>query len=169
MPRPVEGDYAPFYHHYIQLATGSELMLVMETSLEPLENFLQSIPPQKAGYAYAEGKWTMAQLLQHLIDTERVFAYRAMCIARGEQQPLPSFDENSYAANAPATNRSIASLLEEMILLRRSSILLLRNMQSVDLLRTGTASGKRITVNAIGFIMVGHVLHHVALIKERYL
>jgi hypothetical protein len=169
MPRPTPAESAPFYHFYISLATGDEVQDVLRQSLPSLEDFLLLINSEKAGYAYAPGKWSLAQLLQHLIDTERVFAYRAMCFARGEEQPLPGFDENRYAAHAAGALRSWHQLVQELILLRRCTIMLFEGLSPVELGRTGIASDHPITVNALGFIMVGHVLHHFQVITERYL
>ncbi|MCU0374976.1 MAG: DinB family protein, partial [Chitinophagaceae bacterium] len=133
-------------------------------------SWLSELPEDKLHYAYAEGKWTIAQVLQHMVDTERVFAYRAMCIGRGEAQALPGFDENSYAAAAPAAGRKLKGLSEELLTLRKASIILFRSLAKEGALNsTGTASGLPITVNALGFIMAGHVLHHRRVIKLRYL
>ena len=105
-----------------------------------------------------------------MIDTERIFAYRALSIGRGEKQPLPGFDENSYADAAPAAHRKLKGLSEELLTLRKATIILYRSLdKEYSLQKTGVASGKNITVNALGFIMVGHVLHHVNIINERYL
>jgi hypothetical protein len=168
MPRPTPAESAPFYHRYISLAQGDEVREVLRASLPYLEEFLLLLAPEKATTAYAPGKWTLAQLLQHMIDTERVFAYRAMCIARGEQQSLPGFDENGYAAQASGTHRSWHQLVQEMILLRRCTIMLYEGFSPTDLARTGVASGNPVSVNALGFILAGHALHHFAIISERY-
>jgi hypothetical protein len=127
------------------------------------------LPEEKAGFAYAPGKWTIRQLLQHMIDTERVFSYRAMCISRGEEQPLPGFDENIYAENAKAEHRDLKGLAEEFLILRQSSLLLYRNMSDENMLRYGTASNHRVNANSIAFILVGHAIHHQEILIDRYL
>jgi hypothetical protein len=117
---------------------------------------------------YAENKWTAKQILQHCIDTERIMAYRAMRIARHDVTPLPGFDENSFAANADISHKSLADLLHEFSVLRESSILLFRSLSNAALLREGIASNKPITVLALGFTIVGHPLHHLRVLQERY-
>jgi uncharacterized damage-inducible protein DinB len=164
------GDYAPFYHGYVMqiAADENDAVQLLEASVPALEAWLQSIPAHKQEYAYAEGKWTMKQMLQHIIDTERVFSYRAMCIARGEQQPLPGFDENAFAAAATASHRSWAQLVQEMMTLRQSSVLLYQSLLPADLERAGTASESRITCNALAYLLVGHVRHHMQVYAQRY-
>lgn len=170
MPIPQQGDFAPFYQGYISLVQGDDVLSVLDHSLAPLQTWLESLENADIRFSYAPGKWTIAQVLQHMIDTERVFAYRAMCIGRGEQQPLPGFDENEYAAAAPADNRKLKGLAEELLTLRKASIILFRSLEKENAVNnTGVASGKNITVNALGFIMTGHILHHISIINSRYL
>jgi uncharacterized damage-inducible protein DinB len=169
MAKPQPGEYAGFFSRYIRIPQSDDARILLEESLLPLQYFLQSIPEEKATYAYAEGKWTVKQVLQHLIDTERVFAYRAMAISRGETQSLPGFDENIYAENATAENRSIESLTEEYVTVRKSTILLYKYLTNEGLLRIGTASNHPINANSFAFIIVGHELHHRGIINERYL
>lgn len=168
MARPLPGDYAPFYENYVQQSVGEDVLQIINQSGPALDAWLDSLPQSIASYAYAPGKWTVAQLLQHMIDTERVFAFRAMCIARGEQQPLPGFDENDYANNATASHRDFDTLKKEFKLLRQSTILLFQSFLPGDWEKAGTASGAKVTTNAMGFIMVGHVLHHIKIYQERY-
>lgn len=170
MPIPQQGEFAPFYQNYISLVNGENVVSVLEDSFNPLQEWLQSLEKSDIHFSYAPGKWTIAQVLQHMIDAERVFAYRAMCIGRGEQQPLPGFDENEYAAAAPASGRKLKGLSEELITLRKASIILFRSLEKEGALHhPGIASGNNITVNALGFIMTGHILHHVSIINSRYL
>lgn len=169
MPRPKAGEYGAFFQRYIDIPVGEDAATVLADSLEPLKIFLESLPEEKAGYAYAPGKWTLKQLLQHMIDTERVFNYRAMAISRGEKQSLPGFDENLFADNATASNRSLKDLTEEFLLVRQSSILLFRHMTGEGLMRMGTASNHPINANSIAFITAGHSQHHINIIKEKYL
>ncbi len=131
--------------------------------------FFKNIPVQKANYQYAAGKWTLKEMLLHIIDTERIFAYRAVSIARGDKTPLPGFDENTYAANSMADKRSWESLLQEFAAVRQSSDLLLQSFNDEQLLQSGTTNNYPTTVNALAFIIYGHILHHIAVIKERYL
>ncbi|HSC55217.1 MAG TPA: DinB family protein [Phnomibacter sp.] len=168
MPRPLAGDYAPFLETYVNACKGDDVFSLLNYSWDSLNAWLGTIPEEKLHYAYAEGKWTLAQLLQHLIDTERVFAYRAMCIARGEQKPLPPFDENAYAERGNAAHRSLSSLKTEMQVMRKSTIALFNAMNPEDIAAEGIASNHRITVNALGFIIAGHVYHHQRIYLERY-
>lgn len=167
--RPNANEYAPFYETYVSMVQENELEEAMHSSLEEIREALDEIPAEKADYAYAEGKWTVKQLLQHIIDTERVFSYRAICIARGEQQPLPGFDENSYASLAFVEQRSLKEMKEELLALRSSVYLMFKGFTAEMLARTGTASGKTISVNALGYITIGHIRHHFRILKERYL
>lgn len=130
---------------------------------------LSNIPPAKRNYRYAKGKWTIKEVLQHIIDTERVFAYRALCFARKDKTPLPSFDENLYGDNAKATKRDWPVMMAELKAVRISSEFLFSSFDKTQLNTTGTASNNPFTVLAIGFILVGHVNHHIKVIKERYL
>lgn len=169
MPRPQYAEYGTFFQRYVDYPSGDDALQVLEASVPSLKQFLDGLPENKAQFFYAPGKWTIAQLLQHVIDAERVFAYRAMSIARGEQQPLPGFDENGYADNAPVNKRTIADLSAELLLMRQTTILLYRSMSDEGLMRVGTASNHAITPNALAFIAVGHMMHHQKIINERYL
>ena len=167
--RPLSTDYAPFYETYVSLVKRDDIKQALSASLPDMEKFLQSIPENKSDYAYADGKWTVKQVLQHGIDSEIVFAYRAMCIARGEKQSLPSFDENLYAENATVQHRSVKGLAEEFLLQRKSTILLFKYFTDEMLQASGTASGKSITVLSLGYIIAGHWQHHQQILTERYL
>ncbi|MBX3241751.1 MAG: DinB family protein [Chitinophagaceae bacterium] len=166
--RPMPSEYPPFAEIYISLVREEDIRLVLQDSITPLEQFLDSIPEDKADYTYAPGKWTVKQVLQHTIDTERVFAYRAMCIARGELQSLPGFDQDAYANNADVSRRSLESLKEEMSLIRVSTALLFEHLEEKELLRQGTASNHTITPLSLGYMIVGHWRHHEYLFRERY-
>jgi uncharacterized damage-inducible protein DinB len=131
--------------------------------------FLQDLPAAKRNYRYADGKWTIRELFQHIIDTERIFAYRALCFARKDETPLPGFEENDYAENSKADKRDWEDMVEEFKAVRKSTQILFNSFDKEQLETAGTASGKSNYVLGIGFIMVGHVNHHVNIIKERYL
>jgi uncharacterized damage-inducible protein DinB len=170
MARPQTGDYGNFYQNYINLVEGDDAVAAMEQSIKPLESFFQILENADLQYSYGPGKWTLAQLLQHIIDTERIFAYRALCIGRGEKQRLPGFEENEYAEASPAANRKLKGLSEELLTLRKASIILFRSLAKENALdKKGIASEQAISVNALGFIIIGHVLHHIKVISERYL
>jgi uncharacterized damage-inducible protein DinB len=130
--------------------------------------FFKNIPEEKAPYRYAEGKWSVKEMLQHIIDTERIFGYRALSIARKDTTPLPGFDENTYANASKAGERSLAGLIEELKAVRTSTDLLLKSFTEDDLQQTGITNGHPNTVNAIGYIIFGHILHHKKILEERY-
>jgi len=167
--RPLVSDYDSHFEDYVSLIKSDDIRQVLADSLPDLEKFLQAIPEHKSDFAYAEGKWTVKEVLQHGIDSERVFAYRAMCIARGEQQSLPSFDDKLYASNASMQHRSLRDLSEELLVQRRSSILLFKYFTDDRLQARGLASGKPVTVLAMGYILAGHWQHHQHILRDRYL
>lgn len=168
MPQPVLANIPEFYHKYVQLVDEENITDALTNNAAKALAIFQSIEDEKWSYRYAEGKWSIKEMVQHMIDTERIFGYRALCIARGESQSLPGFDENTYAAASKADNRSKEDLVSEFKVVRESIIRLFRSFDEEQLQRTGIANGKRIDVNAIGFITVGHLLHHLNMLKERY-
>ncbi len=168
MPRPNSTDYSLFSAHYVMSVKEDDLNLALNNQQKLLEDFLTSIPESKADYAYAEGKWTVKQLLQHIIDTERVFAFRALWFARDSSQPLTSFDENIFAKAANVQNRTIDSLRQEMLAVRKSTTFLFENFTENDLNKKARLNDHLVTVNALGYILVGHVTHHLQIYKERY-
>ena len=169
MARPTPSESNSFFDRYIQLVPENDLILALENQERDLPNFLDGIHSSKAGYAYAPGKWTVLQLLQHVIDAERIFGYRALCFARGESHPLPGFDENSYAALAPADHRTLVDISEEMISLRKNTLLLFKSIPEDHWLRPGVASGNHMTVLSLGYVIVGHMQHHINILQEKYL
>ncbi|HMO32164.1 MAG TPA: DinB family protein [Lacibacter sp.] len=169
MPKPAPTDSAPFYHGYIRNVTEHDLSAAFRNQETLVTDFLYKLPEEKASFSYAPGKWTVAQVMQHLIDTERIFACRALWFARMSPDALPGFDENAFADKAPARHRSLAALVEEFLALRKSTRLLFDSLQPEELARGGTASSHYVTVNAIGFMTLGHFLHHKAILEERYL
>jgi hypothetical protein len=166
--RPLPGDYPVFYDTYISLTTGTDVQNLLSGSLAGLEDFLYSIADNQSDFAYAAGKWTVKEVLQHCIDTERIFAYRALSHARGEQQSLPGFEQNHYAAMATVNHRTLSSLVEEFILVRRTTLLLFESFTQEDLARIGTVNGNAIKTLCWGFIIEGHWLHHQRILKEKY-
>jgi len=131
--------------------------------------FYSNLPAAKADYAYADGKWTLKELLQHIVDTERVMSYRILRISRNDKTPLASFDENEFAKHAQADKRDFASLKEEFASVRKSTDLLIASLSEEQLAEKGTASNMSVTANSVGYIVLGHLLHHKAIIEERYL
>jgi DNA-dependent RNA polymerase auxiliary subunit epsilon len=166
---PVTGVYPPHFEPYIKLITEHDLrQAIADQGREAIE-FFNSISEEQSDYAYAEGKWTIKEMLQHLIDSERVFCYRALVFARRDNAALPSFDENEYARNAHGNLRSWKELIEEFDVTRASSAFLFNSFTDEDLAATGIASKSEVAVSALGFTIAGHVRHHINIIKERYL
>lgn len=169
MSRPATTEYAPFYANYVAKAQGDDIIAVLNESRDKTLAVYSSINEQTGAFRYAEGKWSIKELLIHIIDAERVFAYRALRVGRGDQTPLASFDEDSYMANCNAENRSLEHVLAEYKLVRASTIALFEGFSEEMLLRTGTASNAVISVRALGYIIPGHETHHINIINERYL
>jgi len=162
-------EHAPYYSNYISQSGEGDLIESLEISLHELIRFVREIPMDKYDYRYAEGKWTIKDILQHLIDAERIFSYRALRFARKDATPLPGFEENDYAATANGSHRSIQELLTEFSAVRTSTLLLYKSFDEEMLKAAGTASGQQVSVRALGFIMVGHAQHHIRVFRERYL
>jgi uncharacterized damage-inducible protein DinB len=162
-------EYAPSYAAYIKLLEDVNLIEELEISLHEFIKFVQNIPMDKFDYRYAEGKWTIKEIIQHLIDTERIFSYRAMRISRNDKTPLPSFEENDYVDNTNANERNLQVLLTEMALVRQSTIALFKSFSDEQLTRMGVASNNPVSVRAIGFSTIGHQKHHQKIFQERYL
>lgn len=164
------GEYAPYYENYIKIIDDTwTLTEALEVSLHEFIKFVQDIPMDKHNYRYAEGKWTIKEIIQHLIDTERVFTYRALRFSRGDTTELPGYDQDSYVSNTDADSRSLQSLLTEISALRHATLLLFKSFNDDDLLKRGVASGYTVSVRAFGFMIVGHEKHHIKIFKERYL
>ncbi|TAG99057.1 MAG: DinB family protein [Sphingobacteriales bacterium] len=166
--RPQPEEYAPFYETYVNLVPENDFMDAFQRAMDEVHGVLDTIPADKADYAYAEGKWTVKQLLQHIIDTERVFSYRAACIARGEKQSLPGFNENEYAAAADVETRSLKDMKEELLALKHSVYLMFKGFTPEMLKQIGTASGKPVSTLALGYISIGHIRHHFTILHDRY-
>ena len=168
MPRPSATEYGAFYQTYINYTSGKDYSILVQQYNERIIEAWNAIPTEKINFAYAPDKWTIKQMLQHVIDTERIFAYRALAIARKEPAALLGFDENEYAKNATASHRNWKEMIAEWKILRLSTNILFGSFTEEDLKQKGTASNLPISVNALGFIIFGHALHHLHVLKERY-
>ena len=169
MNRPNQTEYAPYYEEYVSQVNENDILPVLRSQLDALDVLLNNVPAERETYRYAEGKWSIREIIGHLIDAERVFGYRALCIARGEQQGLPGFDQEEYMLTAPYDRISLEDLLSELRLVRLSNIAMLRTLDGEAWSRTGTANNNPVTVRALAFIMAGHVRHHMNVLRERYL
>ena len=168
MPRPSASEYGSFHQTYLNYTSGKDYSILVQQYNERIIEAWNAIPTEKINYAYAPDKWTIKQMLQHVIDTERIFAYRALSIARKEPAALLGFDENEYAKNATASHRNWKEMIAEWKIVRQSTNILFGSFTEEDLKQKGTASNLPISVNALGFIIFGHALHHLHVLKERY-
>ena len=162
-------EYSKSVATYIESLDDITLLDELEISLHDFIKFVQNIPMDKFDYRYAENKWTIKDIIQHIIDAERIFGYRALRISRNDKTPLPGFEENEYAQNTNAINRSIQELLTELSAVRHSNLLLFKSLSDEQLTKLGTASNHTISVRAIGFLIIGHQKHHQKVFQERYL
>ena len=162
------GAYPPYFSRYISLVENEELNSILKK--QPAESFpfFNSISQDKWSYKYAENKWTIKEVLQHITDTERVFAFRALVFARKDPNTFPSFDENEYANNSKANDRNPADLIEEFLAVRKSTQLLFESFSDEQLNAIGKASSYEMSVMAIGYMIPGHFEHHLKILKERY-
>jgi len=162
-------EYNPYYLQYIKKAGDATISSGLKDNGDVIIAFLESISEEKLEYRYEEGKWTIKEIIQHLIDTERVFTYRALCIARKDKTLFPGYDQDEYAVNSEANNRSMISLMNEYKSVRLSSIILFESFSPEMLTRVGIASNSNLSPRAAAFITIGHENHHCKIIKERYL
>lgn len=167
--RPNPDRVVSYFHGYMALVPEDDLLEAFDNQSASFIRFLQTIPADKHDFAYAPGKWTLKEVLQHIIDAERIFGYRALRFARLDPTPLPGFDENLYVQNAKSQNRTWDKLVEEFQVLRRSSQLLFQSFDAEQLEAGGIASNGPTYVLGIGYILIGHTLHHQKIMKERYL
>ena len=167
--RPESTEAAPYYFTYINQVTGSDPLATAETQLEECLAFFSTISEEKSLYRYAPEKWSIRQVLNHVTDTERAFAFRALWFARGFETPLPSYDQNIAAAGAGADTIPWTAHVEEFEHVRLATLSLFRNLPSEAWTRTGIASDNFFTVRALGYMVPGHVAHHLAILRERYL
>ncbi|OQP57052.1 hypothetical protein A3860_10815 [Niastella vici] len=158
-----------FYKTYINALQEDNLPEALANNTRRFRKLLKQIPHKKINYAYAEGKWTIKELLQHIIDAERVFIYRALTFARMDPAPLPGFDENNWAITAKAPKRKWNDLVDEFKALRSANELFLNSLDDDQLLQTGSANNNTISVAGLAFVCAGHVAHHMRIIRERYL
>jgi len=162
----VTSDY---YKNYISKVLGNDLNIELKLQKARYVQFLNDIPQEKAQFAYENDKWTVLQVLQHVIDTERIMSYRALRIARNDQTTLPGFEQDDYANEDGSADKSILSVVNELVAVRSATIEQFKNFNQTQLGRVGTASDQQVSVAGLGFIMVGHAIHHQTILQERYL
>ncbi|CAN5433970.1 DinB family protein [soil metagenome] len=166
---PSTDSYAPYFETYIGKLRGKDPVKLLESSVLELKVFLSEVPDEKEDFRYAEGKWSVKEVVGHIIDTERIMCTRALCIARGEKQSLPGFDENEYVKTAGFDKRSLYDLSHEFGFVRESTISLFKTLREEDLDRKGLANNNPVTARAILYIIAGHHEHHMNVLRERYL
>ncbi|MES1223243.1 MAG: DinB family protein [Bacteroidota bacterium] len=170
IPKPNTDEFPSYAIMYIKLVRdGGDLIQYLKDNLIASRDLILSIPEEKLLYRYAVGKWTIKETLVHIIDDERIYAYRAMCFARNENKELPGFEQNDYALYSGANDRTIQNILEEYEAVRNSTIALYNGLPDESLTRYGIANNNRATVRALGYHIAGHELHHMNIIKEKYL
>lgn len=167
--RPGVGEFAPYYEKYIGRVPDGDVVELLERQMGEAAALLRAAPAEKADFRYEPGKWSVKEVVGHVSDAERIFSYRALRIGRGDQTPLASFDENVYAAASNAGERTLDSLVGELEDVRRATVSLFRSFGEEELRRTGTASDNPVSVRALAYILHGHVDHHLAILRERYL
>lgn len=167
--RPDATEYAPFYSGYVAKVPDGDIVALLETQARDTAGLLTGLSEEHGEHRYAPDKWTLKEVVVHIADAERIFAYRALRIARGDTTPLASFDENAYVPAAECGRRTLADLAAELAAVRTASLALVRSLSDTAAVRTGTASGNAISVRALVYILAGHERHHLALIRERYL
>lgn len=161
--------YPEAYQTYIDLVKSSGLKKALTTSMKRFYKLAKKLRQRHAGFRYAEDKWSIRQMMQHIIDAERVFVYRALCFSRNDRTELPGFDENLWAENTHNSDRSISELLEELLLVRQSTLAFFNALTAAELDQNGIANGKQINVRALGYVCAGHLVHHQNILQNRYL
>jgi uncharacterized damage-inducible protein DinB len=168
--KPNEGEFDPYAIMYIKLLPDDGLVLQhLKDNFKIVKDFIQSLPPDKLTYRYAENKWTIKEILVHIMDDERIYAYRALRIARNDKTPLPGFEQNDYVPFSKANTRSLASIFREYKTIRNATLSLFTSFNKEDLLRMGTANDHPVSARALAWHIAGHELHHLNIIRERYL
>jgi hypothetical protein len=167
--RPQAGEYNSYYGRYIDLAPEDDVVAALDAQSHETATLLGGISEQQSSHRYEPDKWSIKQLVGHVIDGERIFAFRALCIGRGDTTPLPGFEQDPYVATAASDDRSIADLAEELGALRKANVMMFRALPEEAWSRVGTASDNPVSVRALAFIMLGHERHHMRILRERYL
>lgn len=168
MSRPELSSIPSYYHSYVSLVGEDEILVALDENTKATILFLNSIPEEKWTFSYAKGKWTIKDLVQHVIDSERIFSYRALRFARNDKTPLAGFDENTFAASSKANSRTKLELITEFEAARKSTYLLFKSFDEEQLNYSGNANNNWISVKGIGYVIAGHVKHHMHILKERY-
>ena len=167
--RPAADEYAPYYEKYVSLVPAGDIVETLERQLSDTLSLLRSVPEDRAGASYEPGKWSIKEVVGHVIDSERVFSYRALRFGRGDETPLPGYEQDDYVSAANFGARPLANIAEEFESARASTLALLRSFDAEAWARRGTANDNEVSVRALAHILAGHEAHHVGILRERYL
>lgn len=167
--RPDATEFAPYYARYIDQVPEGAIVPLLESQIASTLTLLRAIPESRGAHRYASGKWSIKETIGHVNDAERIFAYRALRIGRGDTKPLAGFDQEPYVETGHFDSRTLADLVDELATIRASTIALFRGFTAEDLARRGTASENPVSTRALGYIILGHELHHLSILRERYL
>jgi len=167
--RPQPGEHAPYFSRYIDLVPEEDVVGMLEAQGREIAALLAPLGEEKASFRYAPEKWSVKQVIGHVTDAERIFAYRLLSIARGETQPLPGFEENDYMRGANFDDRSFVDLLDDFDATRRATLTLMRGLAGEAWMRVGTANDTRASARAVAYMIAGHARHHLGVLRERYL
>jgi hypothetical protein len=167
--RPSASEYAPYYDKYVQRVPDDDIVAVLRNQIADTAALLRTAPPDRADGAYAPGKWTLKEVVGHMIDVERVMSYRALRFSRNDATDLPGFEENAFVANSNFSRRTLSDLVDELEAARVATVHLAKHIDADALMHQGTANNTVVSVRGLLYIIAGHELHHAALIRERYL
>ena len=167
--KPIATEHAPEFSYYVTLVPEGDIIQTLGQQSENSLSLLRTLPSDKANFRYAPDKWTVKELLGHMIDSERVFSFRALSFARNDQSPLPGYEQNDYVRYTDFDSRNLADMIEEFATVRRATIQLFRPLSETEWLRRGKANEKEISVRALAYIIAGHELHHMEVLRSRYL
>ena len=169
MQRPRSNEYPPYYNRYINLVEEDDVLTVLENQKQDMSDLLNGLGEEAAAFRYAPDKWSVKEVVGHIIDVERIFAYRALRFARNDKTPLPEFDQDNYIYNANFHNRTLIDIADEYRAVRESTLSMFYSFSDEYFARQGTASGVKFTVRAVPFIIAGHEMHHHQILREQYL
>lgn len=167
--RPDQTEYAPYYARYVSLVPDGDVLDVLERQLGDTVHLLGGVSEARADHRYAPGKWSVKQVVGHVIDTERIFAYRGLCFARGDAGPFPGYEQDDYAERGEFDRRTLRDLVGELVHVRRGNVMMFRGMSDEVLARRGVANNVEFSVRAIPWVLAGHERHHVGILRDKYL
>ena len=166
--RPEASEYAPYYERYIGLVSGTDIVGTLESQRRQMLLLLSGREESEGDFRYAPDKWSAKEVIGHVCDSERIFAYRALRISRGDRTPIEGFEQDDYVRNSPVGNRPLAEVIEDYIAVRRATLTLLRNLDETAWMRRGIANKNEVSVRAVAYLLAGHELHHRRILEEKY-